>query len=156
MGGEPIRRGPFRRGLHLVGSSSLPESQAPDEAAIVLPGQRRSVTVGRHWVVNVAADAGITGMANQVVELLTSELLANAVLHGAPGEGIGLRVRWDEETIRVSVSDQEHAEPVVLHPEPVALSGRGMAIVEAMSSRWGVETEPDGKSVWFELDLDEF
>jgi hypothetical protein len=32
-----------------------------------------------------------------------------------------------------------------------------MAIVEAMSSRWGIEQRAEGgKTVWFELDLTEF
>jgi len=45
----------------------------------------------------------------------------------------------------------------VLHPGLVAPSGRGMAIVEAMSNRWGVDERPDvGKTVWFEIDLDEY
>ncbi|MCU1432355.1 MAG: ATP-binding region ATPase domain protein [Actinotalea sp.] len=125
--------------------------------SIVLPGQRQSVAAGRHWVVRAAATGGVTGMANQVVELLASELLANAVLHGPDGSAIGIQVRTTDEAVRVSVSDGGGEAPVVLHREPSAPSGRGMAIVEAMSTRWGVEEHADGsKTVWFELDLDDF
>ena len=135
-------------------------ASASDDAvhtSIVLPGQRQSVGIGRHWVVRTAVEGGITGMANQVVELLSSELLANAVLHGTNGTAIGIQVRRTEVAVRISVSDGGDTSPVVLHREPSAASGRGMAIVEAMSSRWGVEEQADGgKTVWFELDLDDF
>lgn len=125
--------------------------------SIVLPGQRQSVAVGRHWVVRAAVARGITGMANQVIELLSSELLANAVLHGPEGSAIGLQVAHTEAVVRVSVSDAGVSNPVVMHTEPSALNGRGMAIVEAMSSRWGVDEHRDGgKTVWYELDLDDF
>lgn len=125
--------------------------------SIVLPGQRQSVGMGRHWVVRTAAEGGVVGMANQVVELLSSELLANAVLHGGEGGAIGVQVRHTATTVRVSVSDGGSLAPVVLHREPSAPSGRGMAIVEAMSTRWGVDDHAEGgKTVWFELDLDDF
>ena len=128
-----------------------------DLASIVLPGQRRSVAIGRHWVVAEAVQRGVTGMANQVVELLSSELLANAVLHGADGAPVGLQIRHSHDAVRVSVSDGSVSEPVVLHNEPEAPNGRGMAIVEAMSTRWGVQAHGDGgKTVWFELDLADY
>jgi anti-sigma regulatory factor (Ser/Thr protein kinase) len=127
-----------------------------EESAISLPAQRRSVAAGRHWVVREAAELGVTGMANQIVELLTSELLANAVLHGPPDGAVGVRLQASETVLRVTVTDREMAAPVVLHPDPIEPSGRGMAIVEAMSNRWGVDLGSGGKAVWFELDLDEY
>lgn len=134
-----------------------PVPDDPPDASIVLAGERQSVGRGRHWVVQTMVDHGVTGMANQVVELLSSELLANAVLHGPDGDPIGVEIRCSPETARVSVTDRGGPSPVVLHREPAAAHGRGMAIVEAMSTRWGVEEHPDGgKTVWFELDLDEF
>lgn len=135
----------------------LPDEAEANLASIVLPGQRQSVAVGRHWVVAEAVERGVTGMANQVVELLSSELLANAVLHGTTSTAIGVQIRNTEVVVRVSVSDGGTAEPVVLHNEPTAPSGRGMAIVEAMSTRWGVQAHSSGgKTVWFELDLADF
>jgi anti-sigma regulatory factor (Ser/Thr protein kinase) len=131
----------------------------PDgELALTLTPERQSVAVGRHWVVRTAVAAGVTGMANQVVELLTSELLSNAVLHGAAGRAIHLWFRaGEDDVVRVSVTDSLPARPVVLHPGLVAPSGRGMAIVEAMSNRWGVDDQHDGgKTVWFEIDLDQY
>ena len=146
-------------GLDLPGPDEVeePAQEEAQHASIVLPGQRQSVGIGRHWVVRTAVEGGVTGMANQVVELLSSELLANAVLHGPASMAIGIQVRHTESAVRVSVSDSGDTRPVVLHREPSAANGRGMAIVEAMSSRWGVEEHVDGgKTVWFELDLEDF
>src|SRR5665647_3822018 len=91
MSGEPVRRTPSGRPLRLVGSTGVPDSTDGTDGtlALVLSPERQSVAVGRHWVVRAAVDAGVTGMANQVVELLTSELLANAVLHGVGQELAG-------------------------------------------------------------------
>ncbi len=157
MGGEPARRTTSGRTLRLV--TNVPQVDSDDtveESVLSLPGQRRSVAAGRHWVVREAAERGVTGMANQVVELLTSELIANAVLHGPPGGNVVVRLDCSETVVRVTVSDRETTVPVVLHPDPIEPSGRGMAIVEAMSNRWGVDADAGGKSVWFELELDEY
>ncbi|WP_237728287.1 ATP-binding protein [Cellulomonas sp. APG4] len=153
-GADDIPRGPGDPAGPGGGSG---HGEGDDHISIVLPGQRQSVAVGRHWVVRTAAERGITGMANQVLELLSSELLANAVLHG-PAEGaIGVQLRQTEIAVRVSVSDGNQRSPVVMHNELDSANGRGMAIVEAMSSRWGIETHEDGgKTVWYELDLDDF
>lgn len=172
MTGDRARRTSSGRTLRLVasdGESTSTPADTTDPAtedrtdvdvdvdSILLPGERRSVAIGRHWVVRTAAARGAVGMTNQVLELLSSELLANAVLHGPTQTGIGLQLVVSEEIARVSVSDGAEAGPVVMRTDPSALSGRGMAIVEAMSSRWGVEVHEDGgKTVWFELDLDAF
>jgi serine/threonine-protein kinase RsbW len=169
MTGDRARRTSSGRTLRLVasdGEATAAEAARPDEAeavpeadvdSILLPGERQSVAVGRHWVVRTAAARGAVGMTNQVLELLSSELLANAVLHGPTQTGVGLQLVVSDDVARVSVSDGAETSPVVMRTDPSALSGRGMAIVEAMSSRWGVEVHEDGgKTVWFELDLDDF
>lgn len=156
MSGEPMRRTSSGRPLRLVGSETQIEAPG-DHVQLTLTPERQSVAIGRHWVVRIAAAAGVTGMANQVVELLASELLSNAVLHGAGGRPVQLWFRADDDVVRVSVSDSLPKRPVVLHPALVAPSGRGMAIVEAMSNRWGVDSQDDGgKTVWFEVDLDQY
>lgn len=158
MTGDRARRTSSGHTLRLVGGGGDgTAAESTGGEAIVLPGQRQSVAVGRHWIVSTAVEQGITGMANQVLELLSSELLANAVLHGPATSDIGLRMERGEDVVRVSVSDAGTRSPVVLHNEPTAPNGRGMAIVEAMSSRWGVDEHEDGgKTVWYELDLEDF
>lgn len=159
MGGEAARRTSSGRTLRLVTNEEIPggpPDPSLDESAISLPGRRRSVAAGRHWVVREAAERGVTGLANQVVELLTSELLANAVLHGPQDGIVGVRLKTSDKLLRVTVTDRAPTAPVVLHPDPIEPSGRGMAIVEAMSNRWGVDLASGGKAVWFELELGDY
>ena len=78
--------------------------------------------------------------------------LASSVAVTANAREPGRLRSWPPGGVNGSVS-----EPVVLHNEPEAPNGRGMAIVEAMSTRWGVQAHGDGgKTVWFELDLADY
>ena len=99
------------------------------------------------------AAAGVDGSANQVIELLTGEVVANAVVHGPEDGRVRVALRIDHRGVRVAVTDESHVRPQVQHPAPTAVSGRGMALVEALSRTWGVDLhEGAGKTVWFLVD----
>ena len=90
-----------------------------------------------------------------VVELLASELVTNAVRHGAtdPNESILLHAKHVDSTIRVEVCDEGLTE---FHANPngtdlMEPGGNGLLLVDALSARWGVEPGPP-KCVWFEAD----
>lgn len=88
----------------------------------------------------------------QLVELLTSELVTNALVHGAGDPALVLGVDEIQRTIRVEVHDTEPTLDIhPLHGEPSRTKGRGLAIVDALATNWGVEPRWDGKAVWFEL-----
>jgi anti-sigma regulatory factor (Ser/Thr protein kinase) len=129
----------------------VPASDAQEE--LVLPPQRSSARLARHWVVHVVAASGVTGSQNQVVELLTAEVVANAAVHGPQDGTIRVRAWTDARHVYVSVSDDSATSPIVRHPEPADPSGRGMALVQALADDWGVEVGPAGKTVWFSLEL---
>ena len=81
--------------------------------------------------------------------LLTSELVANAVVHGQGA--ITLRGHLDSDRVLVEVVDEGNgfAREVRQH-EFGDLHGRGLAIVDAEASRWGIH---EGTThVWFELE----
>ena len=101
------------------------------------------------------AEAGIGGASNQVVELLTGELVSNAVVHGPVDGTVTVQVQIDGTVVRVLVSDTGGGVPTVGHPEPTAPSGRGLALVEALSSAWGTQKRAGGKTVWFEVQTDD-
>lgn len=89
-----------------------------------------------------------------VVELLVSELAGNCVRH--TNSDFEVSVSGDRRKIRVSVSDRGAGRPVVQHVDTSAVSGRGLALVETLSSSWGVRNSRlpgGGKAVWFMLDL---
>ncbi len=125
------------------------------DAQLEVQAERSAPRAVRHWVMRAIADAGIGGSANQVVELLTGELVSNAVVHGPTDGTVTVRVRVDRSVVRVLVSDSGGGTPTVGHPEPTAASGRGLALVEALSSDWGTSSRPGGKTVWFEVHADD-
>jgi anti-sigma regulatory factor (Ser/Thr protein kinase) len=86
----------------------------------------------------------------EVAELLTSELATNAIRHGACGFELKIDV---DKSIRVEVRDEGAGSPSVVSAGPRDPSGRGLSIVEALSTAWGVIPTADGKTVWYELSL---
>ena len=78
------------------------------------------------------------------------ELVANAVRHAVTD--LELRLLTDGR-VRVEVHDHDPTPPVRRRPGPMQEGGRGMMIVEAYASRWGIRPTDDGKTVWAEIDL---
>jgi anti-sigma regulatory factor (Ser/Thr protein kinase) len=87
-----------------------------------------------------------------VAELLTDELVSNVVRHvGAPMQ---LRASRRPASIRIEVDDSSTEPPVRQDPNPLQDHGRGILLVEALATVWGVELRENGKTVWFEIDVD--
>lgn len=84
-----------------------------------------------------------------VLALLVSELLANAIEHGAPP--IKVALDWDDRRLRVEIRDASTEVPVHRVPAVGDPDGRGIWLVDRNASDWGIERLPDGKAVWFEL-----
>lgn len=84
------------------------------------------------------------------VLLLLSEVVTNAIHHARSEVEMVLARRGD--MVRVEIRDASPALPVQEAMSHDALRGRGMGIVAAVASRWGVDSIPDdGKTVWFEV-----
>ena len=85
----------------------------------------------------------------EVVTLLVSEAVTNAVLHA--GTEVRVRIGHDGQSVRVEVADASPALPVVRHTSGAAATGRGMLLIDQLADNWGQHTSADGKVVWFEL-----
>ena len=83
------------------------------------------------------------------VELLATETATNAVRHA--GTDATVIVRYLGDRVRVEVGDGSAELPRLRKPEPNAPGGRGLPLVEALSSGWGVVETVGGKRVWFEV-----
>jgi anti-sigma regulatory factor (Ser/Thr protein kinase) len=114
-----------------------------------LAGEPSAPHQGRHWIVPVLRAHGAPEPAVDLVELLTSEVVTNAVKYGSAETGILLAVSCGDSEVTVSVTDANPAAPVVHRSGPEDLGGRGMELVEMLAQEWGVETHADGKTVWF-------
>ncbi|TXS51236.1 ATP-binding protein [Streptomyces sp. t39] len=87
------------------------------------------------------------------VELAVSELLGNVVRHVGTGTPVTLRVTGAGGTTRVEVTDRAPAAVAAPRsPSPDEESGRGLALLEALATRWGVVRGTGSKTVWCELD----
>lgn len=111
-----------------------------------------SVGAARRFVRDVLHSRSIGRDVQDTVELLTSELVTNALVHAwsAPS----LMVNVHDAKVRVEVSDGDAAPPTRMYPSFESTHGRGITIVDALASGWGFEAIPDdGKRVWFEVAL---
>lgn len=118
------------------------------------PNEPQAVRAARKFAVHELS--GYAPELLDVVELLVSELAGNCVRH--TNSDFEVSVSSDRRRIRVTVSDRGAGRPVVQHVDTSAVAGRGLALVEALSSSWGVRTSRlprGGKAVWFVLDLDD-
>lgn len=92
------------------------------------------------------------GGSEDTVALLVSELVTNAVLHARTQ--VEVRLEGDGRLLRIEVRDRNTRRPVRERVPVDATTGRGLALVEAVADRWGVQPHADGKVVWCELTLD--
>ena len=141
---------------------------APDGLPLVRGGHEGGVTHGplemvadtvptsvgrlRRFAVDACRGSG-TGVDPDVVALLVSELATNALVHGS-GE-VRVRVLPGDRTLRVEISDGDPSLPSLRAASPLDEGGRGVALVDALSTRWGADPDRGGgKTVWFELQAD--
>jgi anti-sigma regulatory factor (Ser/Thr protein kinase) len=130
---------------------SAAQSSGPSRPArTVLPAELSSVRSARRFVAEWCAAAGLTADRCDDALLLASELVTNAVLHGR--SEVVVEVETSGRRVRVIVADENSRRPQPVPEDPNALDGRGLALVDAVAVRWGVDERPLGKAVWFELE----
>lgn len=118
---------------------------------LILSLARSSDSVGRARSTVRGALAALDGDVADVSALLVNELVANAIAHGEGSISLAVEIRPD--CVRVAVTDEGEGLPVLLASSPTAEGGRGLSIVSALATKWGVDPEAHGKSVWFEIAL---
>jgi hypothetical protein len=81
--------------------------------------------------------------------VLTEELVQNAVWYTRGDFAVTVTVGDDH--IRIGVTDQCADRPVFRRPDWEMGRGRGLTMLNKMTSQWGVRSASSGKTVWFEL-----
>ena len=123
----------------------------PSADCLPLDDGAAAVRAGRHFVEAQVTLRGATGFVDDAA-LVAAELLANAVQHGEPP--VEVCVLGDARLLRLEVRDASGRAPLRLAGSTSNMTGRGLALVEAVSSRWGVARAGSGKAVWAEFDAD--
>jgi anti-sigma regulatory factor (Ser/Thr protein kinase) len=124
----------------------------PPAAAYRLPSDRHSVAQARKALRRQLQVWRIKGELADSAELLLSELVTNAVqAQGSGAPDVGVRFAWSGDRLRLEVRDASDALPVINDAEEDEECGRGLALVDALASGWGVDRGDTGKIVWAEL-----
>jgi anti-sigma regulatory factor (Ser/Thr protein kinase) len=122
----------------------------PDRiASLSLRGDHAQVRHARRFTRRVLREWGLAALSDQT-ELLTSELITNAMVHA--GGPTGLRL-FRHQVLTVEVSDVDGHAPRMRRALEDDEGGRGMHLVNELAHRWGSRGTRDGKVVWFELEL---
>ncbi|MFI7015450.1 ATP-binding protein [Streptomyces sp. NPDC050164] len=131
--------------------------QAEDGAPVVTKCFRReaqSVPEARRFARAAVEDWGLPELADPA-ELVTSELASNAILHARHASFRVTLRRLSDDQVQVAVIDRSSALPRKADPGGDDDHGRGLAIVDALSQRWGAEPmwwgTQKGKKVWADL-----
>ncbi|MCF1599827.1 ATP-binding protein [Streptomyces muensis] len=130
--GEPAQPPQLRRRLGRADLRAVPEAR------------RALRDLLRHW--------GRPGRSD-IAELLTSELVTNAIVH--TDRDAVLTATVGPGGLRVEVRDFVARRPRMRVPDADdGTNGRGLVLVESLADAWGVQPHGVGKAVWFELDAD--
>ncbi len=126
----------------------------PLRQALMIEPDLRSIAPARHWAAKHLRAAGVDGYVLDVLILLVSEVVTNAISHALPPVSLHLLVT--DTQARVEVYDRAYDKPMKLNPPPSAVGGRGVGLIDQLATDWGTVELHDGdplKLVWFELDL---
>jgi serine phosphatase RsbU (regulator of sigma subunit)/anti-sigma regulatory factor (Ser/Thr protein kinase) len=114
-----------------------------------LPAQSRSVPLARSWAHGWLAGSGAGPELKDLVLLVVSELVTNAVSQGDGSVRVTLEA--DGASLLVEVFDSGHRLPSLTDAAPDDTGGRGLHLVDDVSETWGVREELHGKTVWARL-----
>lgn len=131
--------------------AAVPDALPDGTFVAVLPPTAASAGVARELTMSQAQDWGVAALSDDLA-LVVTELVANAVRHA--GTDIEVRLFQLAHGVRLEVADGS-TRP--LRPRASSVEdegGRGLLLVDALSTRYGVEADAQGKRVWAELLVD--
>jgi anti-sigma regulatory factor (Ser/Thr protein kinase) len=121
------------------------------EVSRLFSGEARSLVAARRFADDALREWGCGRALIDDVMLVVSELAANVVVH--VDADYTVRLVCDHHRVRVIVEDESLDLPRLRNPSPTTLDGRGLQVVTALATDWGVEVWAAGKLVWADLPL---
>ena len=150
--GEQLRHA---QGKDVAGSAPwFPASSPPGARVVQFPvaSDRSAVGPARHRLQDALREWETDPDVIDRATLCLSELVTNAVVHAASASWV--RVTSDAGALRVTVRslgsssrgpDDDASDPLQVH-------GRGLQLVDALTTSWGSEEQAGGLMTWFELE----
>lgn len=119
----------------------LPFAAEPEEVSGLRRVMRRHLELwGLHDVIDTA-------------QLCVSEMASNVITHVGIGTPTTLAVSMSGTHLRIEVQDPDtRVLPTLIAANSDSEAGRGMALVDALADRWGVQLLADRKVTWCELE----
>jgi len=129
-------------------AARIPPSDLEPAARVVrtLPAQPMSVPLARSWAEGWLAGSAVPPDRRDLILLLVSEMVTNAVQQGDGPVRVTLGTHGT--SLRLEVFDTGHRMPVLGPSDLDATGGRGLQLVDALCDTWGVDEAVDGKTVW--------
>jgi anti-sigma regulatory factor (Ser/Thr protein kinase) len=127
---------------------------------MLVPHSPPSASAVRHRFVDELRGRGLPGLVVDDAALVLSELVGNAIRHGAPLPTGGIRVSWTVglDIIRIEVADggrgplrHEASVPLAAGGSADAERGRGLAIVSLLTDSWGSAFDSTSAVVWADV-----
>ncbi|GLW55374.1 ATP-binding protein [Kitasatospora phosalacinea] len=126
----------------------------PHLSLLTLDSTPESVAGARRHTAQVLQCWRTRGELSDSARLVVSELATNAVRARCGPPGFTLSLVLHDGALLVQVGDHDPRPPRPRTADPDATGGRGLHLVDELSSRWGYyRTSPRGKVVWAELPL---
>lgn len=140
-------------GCQRVLSALVPAEHAPsrrplthDHEHLELRPHPAAPSAARRWVMDQIRGLDVPADSTQVLSLLVSEMVTNAVIHARTAITVGVTPL--DGAVLVTVSDRNLVEPEQQPYSSSRPSGRGIALIEALAEEWGVVSDDFGKTVW--------
>jgi anti-sigma regulatory factor (Ser/Thr protein kinase) len=114
-------------------------------ASCRIDAEPRRVSQVREWARKTLPGWGLTEHAD-IVELIISELATNAIMHGTGPAEICLSCTPGQ--LQIEVRDHGTGQPAVCHPGAEDITGRGLALIDALTGScggsWGITASTSG------------
>jgi anti-sigma regulatory factor (Ser/Thr protein kinase) len=117
-------------------------------AEIELGDDKRAASKARAFLRKFACEHCLAGV--ETAELLISEVVTNSIRHARPPYLVVIECKRGN-TLEVRVTDGSRRAPSKRDPDVWSESGRGVALVNDLSKKWGVKKSLRGKTVWFQV-----
>ncbi len=144
---------------------TTPAGQPVNAVRLYLAALPSAAHWARHYARDVLTLWGINGDLINSVQLVTTELINNAIVgetridgpFGPAGQASAEQIAFDlhrlPDRIRIAVYNSKPAPAHVLDPGPVDESNQSMKIIKALCMRWRVQVDDSGYGKWIVADI---